>query len=883
MSDDFIYDEKNHIFYLPDQSNTYEAFYKEKVKNNEELGKMITYKTYKFYVSENSKFIKFIDDDKEYNIFISNGEQLSFIMENFGFKKYIVLKNGVETNKTLFSFDFDTVKKVKNYLKEEEYIKANKPLNNTSNILLESLSILYDKYQKYEVLIKEFLLTEERKNFFKKLKSLLSNSNFVSICGPKSIGKTTSLLYFQKIYYSRSLYINLSYCKKLYETKRTEELYLTICKELFNCLTFQEVNQVYLFLEKQQYNSLMDLLYKLIAHISGNYTRKFFFFIIDQYKEKIDKNNDIIEQIKNTLSNNKKLYFIICNSLNEKDYRKALQLYHKNPNSFFLNYLFVNKLVTVTEKDLINLNEEEKQLLLKCGNLFQYLYKINEGKKYKVSLDAIQKDIIKEIKDEINQYYEENDSRKIINNIREIHSILDRNIPYDRLFNVLNIFPLKYFIFTIDSKDIFSITDITENSNISLKFNFPIVMESLNDILYQNKKLINSINYQTNNYLDFENDFNEFLWFSRFNYQYEMCHIKEKIEINSIVKMKVEDKKFYNFAIETMKNKNDSILIIQKEKNAQYFDTAILKLVNKSEKKYELYLFQETNKKGANERLCSVLLNTLKYYLRMLFKVDLKINIEEVHFSYVFKGESPDNTTINYCITNRINYILYYESTRTLEKSDIDDKIVSSFFYLQSPNIMIDRSIELTTLELNKKLKANEIKQEFDKLNNFLNKKRDNKAEKMKNLQEKINSVVSFDKVDFRKNNYIELLLDEELMENDTSIVGISYKIDTKTKNLLKEINLSSIELKNFLDLIKVFGDNLSILSVTKINDFGWDWVPSFRCALLAIDNNNTKIYFDIKNKISYRLNDKKEMNNLDLKSTFYMIIFANSKMIAQK
>ena len=196
---------------------------------------------------------------------------------------------------------------------------------------------------------------------------------------------------------------------------------------------------------------------------------------------------------------------------------------------------------------------------------------------------------------------------------------------------------------------------------------------------------------------------------------------------------------------------------------------------------------------------------------------------------------------------------------------------------------MIDKTIPLTTLDLNKNIKENDIKNEFDKLDNFLNKKRINKTKKVKELETKINSVTSVDNNIFRKNNYIELLLDEELMENNTSIVGVSYKIDSRTKNLLKEINLNNNELNNFLELIKVFGDNLSILSVEKINNFAWDWIPSFRCAILAIDKYNNKFYFDIKNKVLYRLSDKIELEELNVKSKFYLVIFANSKMIVKK
>ena len=139
---------------------------------------------------------------------------------------------------------------------------------------------------------------------------------------------------------------------------------------------------------------------------------------------------------------------------------------------------------------------------------------------------------------------------------------------------------------------------------------------------------------------------------------------------------------------------------------------------------------------------------------------------------------------------------------------------------------------------------------------------------------------MKFDKIKFRKNNYQELLLDEELIENQP-IIGISYQIDKDTKNLLKEINFDKNELNNFFELVKHFGNNLKILKITKIDDLGLNWVPSFRCAILAIDKKRNKIYRDNLNKKKYNLKNKEEIDSLDIDSDFYMIIFISSKMIA--
>ena len=133
---------------------------------------------------------------------------------------------------------------------------------------------------------------------------------------------------------------------------------------------------------------------------------------------------------------------------------------------------------------------------------------------------------------------------------------------------------------------------------------------------------------------------------------------------------------------------------------------------------------------------------------------------------------------------------------------------------------------------------------------------------------------------DFRKNNYKELLLNEELMENNNSIIGVSYQVDSNTKQLLQKINMSQTEKKNLFNLVKDFGNELSILSVIQIDNLSFNWKPSFRCAILEVDENNNKYYYDTSQKKLYSLQTKKEKTNLSIESTFYMIIFVNSKLI---
>lgn len=136
-----------------------------------------------------------------------------------------------------------------------------------------------------------------------------------------------------------------------------------------------------------------------------------------------------------------------------------------------------------------------------------------------------------------------------------------------------------------------------------------------------------------------------------------------------------------------------------------------------------------------------------------------------------------------------------------------------------------------------------------------------------------------FDGIEFRKNNYTEIFLDEELMENQP-MVGISYEMDEETKKIIKSLKLTDKQKRNLFEKVKSFGDNISILKITRIDNLSLNWIPSFRSAILIVNSKDRKFYYNIGEKIAYNLDDGKSVQTLELKSKFYLIIFANSNMI---
>ena len=158
--------------------------------------------------------------------------------------------------------------------------------------------------------------------------------------------------------------------------------------------------------------------------------------------------------------------------------------------------------------------------------------------------------------------------------------------------------------------------------------------------------------------------------------------------------------------------------------------------------------------------------------------------------------------------------------------------------------------------------------------------KREKRKKTVIKISKKVENAIKFDNIKFRKNNYIEIFLDEELMEKEP-LVGISYQVDKETIKIIKDLDFTDSQKENLFNFVKDFGTNISILKIIKIDNLCLGWIPSFRSAILIVNRKKEKFYYDIENKIVYNLNNKEEEFYLDLKSKYYLIIFANKNMIA--
>ena len=917
---DFIFNEEDKKFYIPgEKKQTYEEYFKTlKIKENFQCFTIGNLNNIKF--SKNSKNIKFKGNGYDEKIFICNKSQVLYILNLFKFKRYKVIKNKNNNNdynnndynkkddnnnddNIILSdnLNFDEIIYLENLLNQEDFIKAKTPISNLSKVSLDLLSLSFYEYQKYDYskIEGEFEMSNERQEFFEELHNLVDNKKFIPICGPKSIGKTTTLLYYLKKYYPNEyFYINLTLCKKLLNEDDNEKLCLCICKELYNCMSFKEVQKCYNYIYQKKYKQIMDLVIDIMDYMDKNFPCKSFIFAIDQYKEKTDKKYQVIEQIMKITNSNDKFIVIVCSSINEYDFRNSIEKkMDKAKNGFYLDFLFVNKLIKVNPTNLKekNFTDGEKNLLNQFGDLYLYYQKILENKKNnEKNIFDIKKEIMLHIITEIRDYFNEKDNKKIIDMIRAIHDNIGKEKKFIDLYDKLKLFPLKFFNISIKGKNLFQINELKKDTKLTVTPTNELVIDCINQIFNQGKI---DLKKSKNNEITFniqkskksselEENFNDFIWIYRTRKQFYECNIKDRVQISSLLDMNDDDGKIIKNSIKELKDISDSILIVQEYENAKHFDTAILKLVknNNNEKLYNLYLFQETLKKQSEERLNDSTLNNDKTSLKFLFFLKCSIILNDIYFSYVFDEGDLDNTTINYCKDNNINYLILGTKLEELKNSNIDPKIKSRFSYTISKEMNLKQEYLLSNLDIDFSLDKKDIKKQHDKLNNFLEKKRKLKSklqvkssenkelkDKIKKIQKYVNNV--------HKNKEIEDKLIEEflMLDEDEDIIGISYIIDKKTKNYLREINFSEVEKNNLFNLTSFYNNDLEILKIVNISLFSQ--IPNYDCAIIFV-SQDCKLFIDEKNKKSYSLYDMSASNSIRIDGKLYLIKFALKRMI---
>ena len=271
-------------------------------------------------------------------------------------------------------------------------------------------------------------------------------------------------------------------------------------------------------------------------------------------------------------------------------------------------------------------------------------------------------------------------------------------------------------------------------------------------------------------------------------------------------------------------------------------------------------------------------LNEDKACLEYLLFIKSSIRIENIFFSYIFNNDSLDTTTMNYCKEIKINYLIYEDQKPDLQDSGIDSKIRLRVEYPILPKENKREEFLLNNLEIDYSVEKSKIKDQYNRLEQFLSKKRN--ITNNGDLNNKIKSFQKYVKNNFRNYEIREKTIQEYLMNQENEdIAGISYIVDNETKKYLKDIKFSKEELETLFILMNFYNNDLDILKIIKLKYICSNDIQNYDCALISIKGKE-KYFIDMNKKNSYLLSENKLFDYIFF-GEFYLIKFAPKKIIS--
>ena len=265
----------------------------------------------------------------------------------------------------------------------------------------------------------KYYLTNERKNFFKKLIGILTIKKVLGLCGPYGTGKTITLLRLLTLKENfKFFYINLTTVNNIF----IDELKKLLKYEAIKLFDFSEISKNIDSPQKFIHKSINNLIdeydgkniFELLINIIN--TRKTLnnvraCFVIDQYSSKYGVDKFWIEQLIKSAGDN--IHLIICSSMNNDSVK--MDLYNSLNEivgfpSFqpdFIFYFYVGSLIRLNNlEDYKNIIKNESQELIKYlnyfGNIPFYYYSLkrteNEGRKLAYYVEKEKENINYEIK-----------------------------------------------------------------------------------------------------------------------------------------------------------------------------------------------------------------------------------------------------------------------------------------------------------------------------------------------------------------------------------------------------------------------------------------------------------------------------------------------------
>ena len=315
----------------------------------------------------------------------------------------------------------------------------------------------------------EYMTNDIRNEIFSNILSLQTSYELETFkfTGPFNIGKTITLLEYCRTT-NNAFYLNLKYLT----IKSLKDSYIMLREEFSRIAPdiFQEIQDII----KDHYSIFtpaLDLIFIIMEVFFKQKKQYNFLFIFDQYKEDIFSNK-IKEYLKKINDNIKIVY---CSSINENKIRKECL---STWNEFKMNPKQLNK---KNQKYYFYYIDIYSPSGFKSYSIMENITSIKRFKKY-IKNEMTNEEKLVKIKDHISEKMTKFSSQvnmSFDHMITYLKTIINKNYDNEKLDEIMEYCPLKYFI-----------VRFLENNNFKIQIQFPFINQIINRGLYD-KEIFN--------------------------------------------------------------------------------------------------------------------------------------------------------------------------------------------------------------------------------------------------------------------------------------------------------------------------------------------------------------------------------------------------------
>ena len=720
----------------------------------------------------------------------------------------------------------------------------------------------------------EVYTSDGRKRFQRELYNILENGKYRYYCGKRGIGKTISLLEFR--YNNKNiLYINLKFLfrakliinnfysvlkNELYFTFENKDMYYDFIKEYNNKIFLSLSGDT--DLDNFRFTIIKNLIECIVSYFSM--TGNNFMIILDQFKKKYDKINNITKMLENYTNSSIHCKFVCCTSTNEEEVRKDVysSLFDKSLENN-LKFISINNLFCDNLDDP-NLNNNQKKIIDSFGYIPIYterIKKCKDDKQLKTLTNDMKNEIFYEIKKSIKKLGIENE---VVYGLNMIMINMEKKISKELLKELFRFILMKFISIEPISKNDNTFIDyynLEDNNNFILKYSFPLLYEIFKMIFKEyrqecyHQNLVICKGSEEGNIL--ENIVYSALDTGETQFK-EKIKIEKSYEIDQILycsKMYIDpieiifDKERTIFVseekyIKSLFKEGKNYHLSQKNQSGQYFDGALLlsrnknnhinnevELCNKSENidieelkdiyddknekknifSYDIIVYQVTKGEKKNK----VSNNDIIKYKQMIIdnlEYIFHIKIKKFSFIYILEYESQDATLMKFCerIDNQIKYIFYSLKKNKFVNKNGDEISLENYRneFKENKNLikLIENNNERNERVLKKVIFDIPDYLEYKEGNLFLSKKRNINDQKKgkKNIKKNNKNFIEFFYTDkkqiFPEEVKIKKKYQEEKHSNKVSFFNNYAYDDIEYNNIKNNDNSNIINIPNSLN-----------------------------------------------------------------------------------